>query len=121
MRKIHIAVGQEGRRRKSGEHLFVLLADCRFNDLLTAVAQRRPQTARPFACLVKTLLGPQLDHSSDRHRAEQITHDPPAVIAVVHVEDEVAQADEGVRVPSRRGKRVGTPMDVTDHMYPHAR
>ena len=61
---------------------------------------------------------PQLDEAASLVRAEQVGEDALPVVRVVDEQQQITQADEGVRA-TRAGQRIRAAMHIADHVNPH--
>ena len=69
--------------------------------------------------VVEPLGAPERHERPGLLRSEQIREDAAPMVGVVHEQQQVAQADERVRVPRRRGQRVGPAVYIAHHVNPH--
>src|SRR5260370_33848575 len=79
-----------------------------------------PELRRHLPGLVEPVRGAQGDELPGRVRAKQVGKDPFPVIGVVDEQQQVSEADQGVRAVGRTPERLGPAMNIADHMHPHA-
>ena len=119
-RDVDVAVGQVRRGRQRGEQLSVLAGRCRLHVRGRVAAEPGPQPRRHLPGLIESLRGAQRDELLGGLRAEQVGKNAVPVVRVVHEQQQVAEADKGVRAVGRALQRVGPAMHITDHVHPHA-
>jgi len=83
------------------------------------IAEALPQAHRHLPGLTESLLGAQGDELPGRVRAEEVREDPLRRICVVHEQEQVAQAEQGIRTGRGRAKGAGPAVHIADHMHPH--
>src|SRR5262249_59706032 len=79
-----------------------------------------PQAGRQVTGLAESLRGPQRDVPPCRVRAEQLGEYPVGFIGVVHEQEQVAKAEQGVRAGPGGAQGTGPAVYVADHVNPHA-
>src|ERR1700730_5900019 len=79
-----------------------------------------PELCRHLPGLVEPLRGAQGDELPGRVRAEQVSKDASPVIGVVDEQQQVSEADQGVRAVGRAPERIGPAMNIADYVHPHA-
>jgi hypothetical protein len=117
--QVHVPVGQVGRLGKGGEHVRVLLRRGGPYVRRRVAAEAPPQARRQLPGLTEPLRGAQGDELPGGVRTEQVREDPPRMICVVHEQEQVTQAEQGIRTGRGAAKGAGPAVHIADHMHPH--
>ncbi len=109
LRQVHVPVGQIGGLGQGGEQFRVLPRGGGPHMPRRVAAEAPPQARRHLPGLTEALGGAQRDEPPGRVGAEQLREDPPRLIGIVHEQEQIAEAEQGVRaVPRpREGHRPG--------------
>src|SRR4029077_5893118 len=101
------------------EYVGVLPLHRRLEEAGPALRPGREKAKRVLPGLVEPLGGAQPDVRGRRLRPEQVGEDTLAVVGVVEEQEQVTQADQGVRAVARAGQRVRAAVYVAHHVDSH--